>query len=69
MASRQRTQERERAAGRAWADALRWVDLGLFIDDNVLGCFDWGEWFDDKPTTAFLNAAFDAAQLREETTL
>lgn len=57
---------REREKGRKWARGLQMYDVHQFLDQNVLGDYDWREWFDKKPTGVFVNAAFDECQFREE---
>ncbi len=61
-----RARQRQREAGRTWARSLRDDQVHTFSDEQVLGYFDWRCWFDKKPTSAFLRAAFDEAQMREE---
>lgn len=60
------TARKERAAGARWADTLRREDLHQFVDDLVLDVFDWRDWFERRPSSAFMNGAFDRAQYREE---
>jgi hypothetical protein len=61
---RERMQERER--GSEWAKSLHITDVWVFVDQNVLGDFDWRDWFNSKPTGAFISAAFEHCQYREE---
>lgn len=56
--------DRRRAA--QWVKALSLVQVHDLLDAMILGSFDWRDYFDDKPTSAFINAAFDEAQYREE---
>ncbi len=57
---------RERSRGEKWAKALSSRDVHDFVDQQVLGDFDWRDWFEKKQSSAFINGAFDAAQYREE---
>jgi len=62
-----RERMRERKQGVEWARSLHMSDVWIFVDQNVLGDFDWRDWFGKKPTGAFVNAAFGECQHREET--
>lgn len=57
---------RERAAGANWFRTLprqaKW-DLG---DQLVLGEFDWSNWLDSKPSTAFLRGVEEARIVWED---
>ena len=59
------SRKREREAGQKWFNELpnylKW-ELG---DQFVLGDFDWRDWFDEKPSEAFLNA-IDSARINWE---
>lgn len=57
---------RDREKGQKWARGLQKHDVHEFIDQSVLGDFDWRDWFESKPSSVFLNAAFDECQFREE---
>jgi hypothetical protein len=56
----------DRQRGERWARELGLDQCHALIDALVLGDFDWREWLDDKPSNAFVSAAFDEAQYREE---
>ena len=56
----------DRKSGERWARELDMDRVHALIDALVLGDFDWREWLDEKPTNAFISAAFDEAQYREE---
>lgn len=57
---------RDRERGTLWARSLASHDRSEFITQNVLDDFDWTDWFEYKPTSAFINAAFREAQFLEE---
>jgi hypothetical protein len=65
MSQQLKQRQREQARAVTWARGLG-HGLHDFIDQLVLGDFDWRLWFEDRPTSAFLNAAFDEAQRIEE---
>jgi hypothetical protein len=67
MAKHTKTPAQERAAGARWAQQLPLHLVYQFVDAAVLGELDWRDWFDARPSRAFLAGAFDAAQHREET--
>ena len=52
--------KRERAKGRRWFESLTHHEKWQLGDDFVLGTFEWREWFDTKPSSAFLRGAEDA---------
>ena len=56
----------ERKAGEKWARELDMDRVHALIDALVLDDFDWREWLDEKPSNAFISAAFDECQYREE---
>lgn len=56
----------ERTRGTRWAKSLAMDDVHMLVDAMVLGEFDWRDWLDERPSAAFVNAAFATAQLREE---
>ena len=49
-----------------WIDAMDAETHGRFMDDQILGDFDWRDWFEDKPAPGFLRFAFDHGRRREE---
>lgn len=55
-----------RTRARAWIRSLDRATVGRFLDDNVLGAFDWMDWFDDRPERGFVAAACEEAQRIEE---
>jgi hypothetical protein len=56
LSMRQRMAEYDR--GREWARELhKRGQLGDLGDELVLGTFDWRDWLDRKPSSAFLNGA------------
>lgn len=58
----------ERNRGASWVEGMSMEQVHAFMDAMVLDDFDYREFgLDTKPTSAFLNAASDAAQYREET--
>lgn len=58
--------QNERKRGERWAKGIAMSDVHALIDAMVLDDFDWRDWFDERPSAPFLNAAFNAAQYREE---
>lgn len=58
--------ERGKRAGAAWARSLDRRRRGEFLDDQILGAFDWSEWFDDRPAPGFIRGAYEAARDDEE---
>lgn len=57
---------KDRARGERWAKDLPMDHVHAILDAMILGEFDWRDYFDSKPSAPFLNAAFNAAQYREE---
>lgn len=57
---------KEKKAAQRWIDSLDTATRARWIDDHVLGEYDWRDWFDAKPSRAFVNEAFTHAQYREE---
>jgi hypothetical protein len=50
----------DRKAGAAFFDGLRTEQKWDLGDELVLGTFDWGEWFDRKPSRAFMDGVDEA---------
>ena len=51
---------KERAKGTKWARSLQKTDVHTFLDQNVLGDFDWHDWFEKKPTNRIRKIHKDA---------
>lgn len=58
---------REKARGAAWFKTLDNVARGDLGDEFVLDLFDWRDWFETKPSSAFLAGA-DEARMHWEMT-
>lgn len=55
-----RARQQQREAGARWFRALQPEEAWQLGDDLVLGCFDWRDWFDAKPTPSFMRGVEDA---------
>lgn len=52
-----REAQAERAKGKKWFKELSTPEKWELGDQFVLGSFDWTDWLEKKPTSAFLNGA------------
>ncbi len=51
--------------GKSAARTLDLATVGAMADDLVLGGFSWMDWFDDKPSRAFLSGFTDEVMRRD----
>ena len=65
MAMGQR-QDTETLRGRTWARNLYMCDVSVLADAFVLDDFDWRDWFDDRPSGAFMRGVSDEVMFRDE---
>jgi hypothetical protein len=56
----------ERDSARRFVASLSRSELFQLGDDLVLGCFDWREWFNTKPSAEFMNELDRQRQYAEE---
>lgn len=56
---------RERTEAFRWVDSLSSRDLGELGDALVLGEYDWRDWFNEKPSRAFMSAVEERRIYRE----
>jgi hypothetical protein len=58
---------KEKKKAEKWFKGLSDREIGQIGDDLVLGEFDWRDWLDEKPSSAFKNKLMDLCNNYEET--